>query len=268
MNVRILTLLIGIFSTVVQGIEAEAFDVTFTANDGIRIESDKEILFVDAIYKHYTNWEGFSFDAMPENLIARIEQEKKTISILSTHVHRDHFHPEVIGELMDVYKNVSSYGPRQVVESIKEGFINEHRINKRLNCIGSAGCDSSYATIDGLEIKGVSLKHTHQSYDWIENIAFLIQNNNQVILHVGDAMLSTKNIALIKQQNQAIDLALLPYWTALDSKTFDAFMQLIKPKKVALIHLPGAQVEQVIKHISELNYKNIVVPKSDEKISF
>ena len=267
MKFRSLALLIVMFGAMAQLTNVRALDVSFTANDGVQIESDKELILIDAIYKHYTDWEGFSYDAMPEALIKQLRQSTKSINVLSTHVHRDHFHPELIGKLMDTHKNVSSYGSKQVVESIKEGFINEHRISERINCIGSAQCESEYLSKYGLKIKAIPLKHSHKPYEWIENTAFIIEKDNQTILHIGDAMLSTENIEAIKSKNQSVDLALLPYWVVMEPKTFDSFVQSIRPKKVALIHLPKVRIEQLKDYLINLSYKNIVVPQPGEEIS-
>ena len=266
-------MLAGFLVAASQSALAGNFDVTFTANDGIKIETVKEIVVIDVVYKHYSDWEGFSFDAMPDGLVSELQRENKYLSVLSTHIHRDHFHPEIIGELMDGRTNISAYGPQQVVESIKESFINEHRISKQLNCIGTVNCQSSYVTKGGLKISGISMTHVVGPLEiehWIDNVAYIVDDGKQTVLHLGDGMLSAENINKIKQRGEKFDLAVIPYWYVMVDRALpmlDQFMATIRPKKVALAHLPVARLEQLKDQVKSLSYQNIIVPAPGEKIT-
>ena len=41
------------------------FSVLLTTHGDIRIETTGEEVGIEGIHKHYDNWDGFSFDAMP-----------------------------------------------------------------------------------------------------------------------------------------------------------------------------------------------------------
>jgi L-ascorbate metabolism protein UlaG (beta-lactamase superfamily) len=160
----------------------------------------------------------------------------------------------------------------QVVESIKESFINEHRISKQLNCIGTVNCQSGYVTNSGLKITGISMTHVVGPLEvehWIENVAYIVDDGKQTILHLGDGMLSMENINKIKQRGEKFDLAVLPYWYGMLDRALpllDQFMATIKPKKVALIHLPFARLAQLKDQVKSLSYQNIIVPVPGEQI--
>ncbi len=105
---------------------------------------------------------------------------------------------------------------------------------------------------------------------WIDNVAYIVDDGKQTVLHLGDGMLSTENINKIKHRGEKFDLVVLPYWYVMVDRApplLDQFMATIKPKKVALIHLPVARLEHLKDQVNSLSYQNIIVPAPGENIS-
>lgn len=252
----------------------QAVTLTAMGNQGVMLKSDKNTVYVDALYKHYGNWEGFSYDeprltpnriksnAIKRNAIKRNADASSEFRIvfLATHVHRDHFHPHLMGEVLNEEQIALFIGGSQSVESIKEAYINEHQIRSKMNCIASSGCDSKITISDSLLISGIATEHNHQHYSWVENIAFRIVLEGSHILHLGDAALSLNNINLLKDSTP-VDVAIVPYWFLSDTPLLIGFLTEINPDSMLISHFPKEYIETI------QNYTNSVVEKLPEELN-
>lgn len=242
----------------------QAVTLTAVGNQGIMLKSDKSTVYIDALYKHYGNWEGFSYDE-PQLTLKTLKRNQHTSSesltvVLATHVHRDHFHPLLMGEILNEELNTLFVGGTQTGESIKEAYINEHQIRSKINCIASSGCKSHMTISDTLLISGIATVHNHQHYDWVENIAFRILLEDSHIIHLGDAALSLDNISLLKT-SKPLDVAIVPYWFLSDKALLTAFLTDIKPDTVLISHFPQEHLETI------QNYANSVVKKLPDELN-
>ena len=222
-----------------------AVKLTMMGNQGVTISSENDVVIIDAVYEHYTFWEGFSYDK------SLFDSEKlntftdKNIVFAATHVHRDHFHPQLLGKDLDTNEAITFVGGQQTIESIKEDFINEHRIRARLKCLAATGCDSSFKLSEKTSVQGISTVHNHESYGWLENISMLVSAGDKQVLHLGDAALSIENIATLKSAIRKPNAVLIPYWFLMNRDLLQRFIQALNPELVVVTHFPQAQFKQL-----------------------
>ena len=254
----------------VTGFQSTAVELTLLGNQGVAINSKKDAVIVDALYEHYPTWEGFSYDKPLLDKAMLTAYEDKNLAISATHIHRDHFHPRMTGEFLDASENVVYVGGKQTVESIKEDFINEHRIRERLICLASEQCNASYQLSKTTTLTGVSTIHNHNDYHWVENIAMLVTMDNKQILHLGDALLNSANVATLTAKVKQPDAVILPYWFIMEPALFEQFITELAPKTVVVSHFPKEQlqalkgyfapvVESLTAKITDLSF-NILAP--------
>lgn len=224
---------------------ATAVTLSMQGNQGTVIQGKHDVVIIDALYQHYAHWEGFSYDKSLLNKDGLTKFAGKSLTLAATHVHRDHFHPQLIGEHLDSSETSRFLGGQQTVESIKEDFINEHRISARIQCLSSPDCDATYQVSETTTVKGISTIHNHATYDWVENIAMLVTIEGKGILHLGDSALNEANIATLKDAADNPHSVIIPYWFLMAPDLLETFLKELTPEVILVAHYPEAQFQSL-----------------------
>ena len=255
MNKTVTLLALIAASSATQAVQVEAL-----GNDGIAIRTSGEEILIDAVYRHYPDWEGFQYDPMSGSLTQGAASNLAPQILAFTHVHRDHFHPESAGAWIDGHKQARILGGQQLIESVREGYVNARRIDTQLACLGTDGCQASFQLSGNNYVEGFPTTHSHPRHSWVENISYVVHVDGLKILHLGDSALSPENTAKISQHAPQVDIVFAPFWYVLDDTQLGRFLEEAKPKKVAFIHIPAEQVSLIAQKVELLNDTRLSVP--------
>jgi len=226
------------------------------ANQGILIKTTKTNIWIDAVYNHVDDWENFSYKPLSDQYEKLLADNNKSNLIFATHIHRDHFHPEKVGRILD--NNQQSYfiGNKQTTESMKESFYNEHRINNRIKQLKY----KQWQTIDNptnttIQFSALKTKHSHASYNWVENTALQIKTDQLHLVHLGDIEPTDEVIKVLEKIRTRIDFLVIPYWILSKKNLIDDLETNVNISRIIISHVPVAYDQQITKMINELKSK-------------
>jgi L-ascorbate metabolism protein UlaG (beta-lactamase superfamily) len=72
----------------------------------------------------------------------------------------------------------------------------------------------------------------------VEHVAYLIALDGTTALHVGDTNSDPKTWPELGLAAGGVDLALVPFWYALDEERFVSLLEVTRARTVVLLHLP------------------------------
>ncbi len=217
-----------------------------TANCGVLIQSGETRILVDGLFRPHPEWEGFSFSSLDSVQLSSARQKDGQLAdidlILSTHVHRDHFHPDEVASYLRGNQDAVFVGNAQLVESVLESDVNSPQLSDRLIQPQTSDGISNYQ-VPGVELTFVPIIHAGAPYGWIDNDAILIELEGLRILHLGDAKPDPGLFTYFKDIPQTIDLVIAPFWFLLQAPQSEkAGMQIVTEilaaKRVMAVHLP------------------------------
>jgi len=244
--------------------------VWYVANTGILIEAGESRVLIDGLFQAHPEWEGFTFVHLDEASEQQARQDGGLLTdidlVLSTHVHRDHFHPEEVAAYLRAHEQSVFVGNSQRVESILESDVNSPQLAERLVLPEeTSGSASTYSSED-VKITFVRIPHAGAPFAWIDNDAILVEIGGRKILHVGDANPDPELFQYFTDNPMEIDLVIAPYWFLLQAPGQDQvghhiITEILRTKDVVAVHLPPdpertARYGQMLRE----TYPNIVIP--------
>ncbi len=249
--------------------QQSSVSVWHTANAGILIEAGGTRILVDGLFRHHTEWEGFTYTHLDSAQTSEARATDGLLAdidlLLATHVHRDHFHPaEVAGYLRENEKTVF-VANAQLVESVLEDDVNSPQLSDRLIQVDATPAAVANYEVDGIGLTLAAIPHAGAPYGWIDNNAILIEVGGQRILHVGDAVPDPDLFAGIASYAAGVDLVIAPFWFLLQAPSQEQtghriVTEILAAKQVVAVHLPPepTRVERYTKMLRDA-YPEITV---------
>jgi len=240
--------------------EVEQSQIETVGNQGILIKFTDANIWIDSVYEHVNDWNNFSYKAVESNYKEQLSSTSKAQLFLTTHVHRDHFHPYEMGNILKTNSNALFMATQQPIESILESYYNEIAINKQIVPI----VIDQWHTPDQLLFPSVQIQihnsaHSNEHYQWVDNNVIEIKSDSIHLLHLGDISASEEVIKLINKITNRIDYLIIPYWLLTKPELMKT---IIEHKNVSII---------VITHVpEEFNTKviNILATYKNDKLKF
>ena len=250
----------------------EALELIYTANAGVQIISSQGSVFIDSHFRNHPNWGGFKYSHLNKEQIIELESGKQKFSgvklILATHIHRDHFHPEVVGQSLQNNPDAILFANQQIAESVLEGFVNS--VSLKTQIIQYSKKQTSWQN-KNIKATIFPVAHSSKVFDWIDNSLILVEVDGHKFLHIGDATNDYQSFAQYQFPSKNIDTLITPYWFLFgDDKKI--ITELIKPKNIVAIHLPPQkeQLERIKQALSAstIDIQLMVETLSPVKIAF
>ncbi|HYF39860.1 MAG TPA: hypothetical protein VD930_09240, partial [Gemmatimonadales bacterium] len=72
----------------------------------------------------------------------------------------------------------------------------------------------------------------------VEHVVYLITLDGTTALHLGDTNSDPETWPELGLSAGGVDLALVPFWYALDEKRFDSVVRITRARTIVLLHLP------------------------------
>ena len=228
--------------------------ITYIANEGILIEYGGKRVLIDALHKSDLKLYQFTKIAFRQNMLGKVVPFDKIDLYMVTHVHGDHFNPEMTIDFLEKHEEVIMVAPNQVIDTMKNADYLAGQIY-RLN-----GTDKGLVyEMDGIKISALPLIHSYPPKNaWIENMAYLLDFDGLTVLHVGDAEFLPENLNRIQKAiGKGVDYVLLPDWYFEDKETIAQVQQKIKAKKYMAMHVmvtaPGTYERRLKKRVKDFN---------------
>ncbi len=237
-----------------QAIEASKPLIETIGNQGVLINAGNANIWIDSVYNHVTDWDNFSYRSIESKYVEQLNDTSRPQLFLTTHIHRDHFHPYKTGEVLNANKHAFFMATEQATESILESYYNEMRISKRIISLQSG----QWQTVDSEHFSDVKVRahkstHSHDHYHWIDNAVLEILTKSLHLVHLGDIAPDNRVIELIDEMDGDIDFLIIPYWLLSKQELIRKLDDNGRVKKVLVTHVPAALTEKIGKVLDQYN---------------
>ncbi len=240
-------------------------DVTYIANSGFLIESSGKQIIIDALFKN--GWDNYLIptDSIVSDIINQQDPFNKSTLMIITHNHGDHFNSAmVVAYLINNSENILIAPPKVTNEFLKLPDYN--KVKNQIIQVDKINQEKNDTTIKGIRVRSFFIQH--DSRPEIENVGYLIDIDKLKVFHSGDYNGSEiVEFEKLQLQKEDIDLALLNFYGFWNTKEERDFTEkCINPKKIALMHIPPAEIENVKDSVNlSDNFIDITVFESSMK---
>ncbi len=216
------------FLLYVSGVSQENVMLTYTGNMGVFISGGEDSVLIDGLHTKY----GDDYLFPPKKMVNKINTDLKPNAILFTHYHGDHFSAQLTKEYLELNTMAFLYGASQITN-------NFHGFRNRVITIKTDNYSKQTSKLNGITITSFKINHAGKRHISVENIGYIVHINKKKILHVGDTnWLEKINLFdILKLQDEAIDIAILPYWMLLPDNASELIKKYINPKQVIATHI-------------------------------
>jgi L-ascorbate metabolism protein UlaG (beta-lactamase superfamily) len=216
--------------------------VTYISNAGVLAELGDRKILIDSLCNSTIPLYKNPPAATRDQMFRGVPPFDKIDCLLFTHHHPDHFDPEGAADFGRHHKDALIIAPPIVVSQISARLSVME--SKRLVTVDPAGEALRDLQINGIKIRPISMRHDGEQYRDVPNLAYLIAAAGKTILHVGDAKPIPENYLELNLAAENIDLLLAPFPYVGLPKGRRVIAELVKPKKVAAIHLPVREFDR------------------------
>ncbi len=208
----------------------------YLANEGVILEGAGGRLLIDAFFR-----DGLpEYPAVPAALRDSLERALEGFAgpalVLTTHGHRDHFDPEAVARYLDHNAQAIAVGPTETGARV-DALIPVARDRTRdvtPTAREPATLDQGWVRVQALAIPHAPGPPT------IQHAAYLLALDGATVLHLGDSNSDPRGWPGLGLPAEGVDIALVPYWYALDDERFRSLVQVTRAGRVVLLHLPHA----------------------------
>ncbi len=228
------TPILAIFVALIHGGAAPAngpLHVTYIANEGVLLEGGGKKVVIDAMFRRLA---GYPYPAAEQraDMEAARDAFARVDLVLATHVHADHFDAGVVGAHLAANPRAAFVAVQQVTDALAKGYRDFSRWAARVQQVTpTLGASIS------LPVSDVPLQVLRLSHGDTMNAGFLLDLGGAKVLHLGDADGTVANFDAFDLQSAGIDVALAPYWYALDAEGRRVIREHIAPKRVVFFHI-------------------------------
>ena len=215
-----------------QNAAAGKLQLTYIANEGVLLEGGGKKVVIDGMFRHLAGY------PRPSNATrAGIENARGIFTgvdlVLATHYHGDHFDAATVGAHLTANPRATFVAVRQVTGALAKGFTGHGQTAPRILEV-----TPDFGQRKDLQVAGIHFSVLRMRHGATMNAAFLLDMAGSKVLHVGDSDGEISNFDAFDLQKEGIDLALVPYWYALDDESRRVLREHIAPKQVIFFHIP------------------------------
>jgi len=213
--------------------------ITALGNEGFLVETGSSTVIVDGLY---SGLEGYV--APTEEQRGRRERAEPPFDeidlVLATHHHPDHFDARVVGEFLNANRHAVFLSTPMAVDLLRGEREEFRNIPERVRAVYPAEGESEHLEIGDIQVEILNLHHGRKRSLPVENVGFVVEMNGVSFLHIGDTLATADELAALKLSDRGIDIAFVPYWHLLDSKSAGNYLEVIGATTVVAMHLPAA----------------------------
>jgi L-ascorbate metabolism protein UlaG (beta-lactamase superfamily) len=208
--------------------------LTYLANEGVVLEGKGGRIFLDAFFGDGLPDYPVVPAALRDSMERGLDGFAGPAAALTTHPHRDHFDPAGLARYLRSNAGALAVGPVGVaarLDSLSPG------LGARTRELTPTGGKTATLDIGWARIQALAIPHGHTMRP-VQHVAYLIALDGTTALHLGDTDSDPETWPGLGLSPSGVDLALVPFWYALDDGRFDSLIRVTRARTVVLLHLP------------------------------
>jgi L-ascorbate metabolism protein UlaG (beta-lactamase superfamily) len=208
--------------------------LTYLANEGVVLEGKGGRIFLDAFFGDGLPDYPVVPTALRDSMERGLQGFAGPAAALTTHPHRDHFDPAALARYLGRNAEAIAVGPAGVaarLDSVSPG------LRARTREMAPTGAKPATLDIGWARIQALPIPHGHTMRP-VEHVAYLVALEGTTALHLGDTNSDPETWPGLGLPSTGVDLALVPFWYALDDERFASLVRVSRARTVVLLHLP------------------------------
>lgn len=230
--------------------------VTYLANCGFMYENPSYKILIDPFGTKY----GDLFHLPTSDIQTNVETGKIPFDdinlVLITHIHGDHFNPFLAEKFLQNNKNTKMICPPQVFNQIKDSCENWKQIESQIISPQIERFNLEKMNVNGIPIKVLRMQHgtdrslegieyvNYTDYEKTENFGYVMDFNNKIVFHQGDACLKI-NEKILNKLHQKVDIAHLGFFDW-DTISYNLLKEKLNPENIIFMH--GTKIGEELKN--------------------
>ncbi|HYC33851.1 MAG TPA: MBL fold metallo-hydrolase, partial [Gemmatimonadales bacterium] len=185
--------------------------IRYLANEGVMLEGSRGRVLMDALFGDGLPEYPTVPPASRDSLERALGPYGGTALVLVTHAHRDHFDSAAVARY--------------------------RRNNPGAVVVGPPGIDSTPPSVDlgWVRVRPLAIPHGPTRRP-VGHAAYLVTLDGTTALHLGDTSSDPATWRGAGVPKRGVDIAMVPYWYALDEARFEAARAVLRAKTVVLFH--------------------------------
>ena len=208
--------------------------LTYLANEGTVLEGKGGRIFLDAFFGDGLPDYPVVPTALRDSMERGLEGFAGPAAALTTHDHRDHFDPAALARYLGRNAEAIAVGPAGVasrLDSVSPG------LRARTRELAPTAAKPTTLDMGWARIQALPIPHGHTMRP-VEHVAYLVTMDGTTALHLGDTSSDPETWPGLGLPANGVDLALVPFWYALDEERFASLVRVTHARTVVLLHLP------------------------------
>lgn len=215
----------GLSQTSAKAPEASVPPLTYLANEGVMLRGRGGRVFIDAFFG-----DGLpEYPTVPQPLRDLLERARVGFDgpavVLTTHAHRDHFDSTALARYLENNPEARALGPPD------------------------PGARPEPLDLGWVQVRALAIPHAQPVRRQVGHVAWLLTLDGLTALHVGDANSEPDTWRGLGLPSTGVDLALVPFWYALEDRRFAALLEVTRARKVVLLHGPLGPEGDRLQHL-------------------
>jgi len=219
--------------------EKNQLNIVYIGNMGVLLSNGKQSVSIDAFHVYYHADYQYPSKELVNSLMKGTFKDYPAVEVaMFTHVHGDHYFKGYGAEFVQGNSNAFLMAAAQSCEEARETLEGKHEAQIR-----EVPYDGSKLQLTKGEVCITAFRLDHaspQNHGAIQNIAYIVEMEDQKVLHVGDSEWDAVKSIFPKHKvlQEQIDIAVLPYWMLLYDDPVENVRKYIRPKHVIATHKP------------------------------
>lgn len=196
------------------GPPTDALRLTYLANEGVLLEGRKGRVLIDALFG-----DGLpDYAVVPRAMRDSLERAQGAFGgpmiVVTTHAHRDHHDAAAVARYREHNPSSVLVGPP-----------------------GLGAGPGEPVDLGWVQVRPLAIPHGPTVHP-VGHAAYLVTLDGTTALHLGDTQSDPATWGAAGVPAAGVDLALVPYWYALDRARFEALLGVLRAGTVVLLHTP------------------------------
>lgn len=239
---------------------------TYLANAGVMVKHGDAKVLIDPLYRLNHSYYRSVPEDMENNLLVGEPPFDGVDAVLVTHIHLDHFSPNLLLNYLMINTGARLYAPEQAVIALRRYTTDEDA--ELLDRIVSLNL-SQYGQpvrhqLEGIEIETVRIPHAGwpDSNRSTQNLAFRVTLAGEAtVMHLGDSAPQSDLFSRFGDHwaERDLDMLFAPYWFFLEGDGLRIISSQLKPAETTGVHVPSEVPAEPNRRDSELQDLNLFV---------
>ena len=218
-----------------------ALQLTYLANEGVMLESRQGRVLIDALFG-----DGLpDYAVVPRTMRDSLERGRGVFGgpmiVVTTHAHRDHYDAAAVARYREHNSASIVVGPPASV----------------------GGDQGKPVDLGWIQVRPLALPHG-PTVRPVGHAAYLVTLDGVTALHLGDTQSDPATWVAAGVPAAGVDLALVPFWYAMDQGRFETLLEVLRAGTVVLLHTPRDEDGRWAARRRELQdrYPHVRIPRA------